>query len=235
MHSINRLAVAHAPILVTVTYPGVWLQKPEGVAANRRAICKRIMRMGREVSIFWRIEYQKRGAPHFHLLVFGLSSPEILRETLPEAWTAVIGTKATHHLARGCDVRASKGWRGVIAYLSKYLAKVADADAPAVEHAGRWWGIENRAYLPVEPLEFRLLVGQGVKVRRWILRAAGRRRRHSGPVGASTVFCSADAVVRAVRYVRASATGRASPPHGADRVALARWQHAEEKQVLSFL
>ena len=230
LHSVNRFALACRPILVTLTYPGVWLQKPADVSRNRRAICARLKRLGR-VSVFWRIEYQRRGAPHLHLLVFGVSDPEILRETVPEAWFVIVGTKNQKHRARGCDVRATNGWRGVTAYLSKYLAKPPDDDADPVDHQGRWWGIESRDHLPVEPVCYKLLVAQGIKARRWALRAAGRSHRHRGPVTSDTVFLDSGAVERMVSYLRRDGPGGDRPDSVAERLALRRWYDDERQAV----
>lgn len=59
------------PAMLTLTYPGDWLTvAPDGETAKRhlRALCKRYARTwGEELIGPWKLEFQRRGAPHFPL------------------------------------------------------------------------------------------------------------------------------------------------------------------------
>lgn len=59
------------PAMLTLTYPGDWLSvAPNGETAKRhlQALCKRYGRAwGEELIGPWKLEFQRRGAPHFHL------------------------------------------------------------------------------------------------------------------------------------------------------------------------
>lgn len=61
------------PAMVTLTYPGDWLTvAPDGKAAKRhlQALRKRYGKAwGRDLHAVWKLEFQARGAPHFHLLM----------------------------------------------------------------------------------------------------------------------------------------------------------------------
>lgn len=62
-----------APAMVTLTYPGEWLSvAPDGptVKAHLQAFFKRFERAwGTPWMGIWKLEFQRRGAPHFHLLM----------------------------------------------------------------------------------------------------------------------------------------------------------------------
>lgn len=67
------LLEAGRPVMVTLTYPGDWLTvAPDGAAvkAHLAAFRRRLTRhLGGPVPAVWKQEYQRRGAPHFHLLL----------------------------------------------------------------------------------------------------------------------------------------------------------------------
>ena len=95
----------------------------------------------------WRVEYQQRGAVHFHVIVWGkaneplmLSEPEALSR-LNAYWHRAIGSTQDAHLVHGvrADVVPLEDEGKVIAYLCKYLAKAEGTIPPW--HTGRLWGI----------------------------------------------------------------------------------------------
>lgn len=61
------------PAMITLTYPGDWLTvAPDGGTAkdHLRTLQKRYERAwGEKLLAVWKLEFQRRGAPHFHLLV----------------------------------------------------------------------------------------------------------------------------------------------------------------------
>ena len=98
---------------------------------------KRMMRWaaahGCKLSIIWKMEFQERGAPHLHLLVFGLPSSMTdfeLRQLMRWRWALSIGgdywDKSDPEFWRVPFVQAD--WitskKRAMAYVSKYLAKV---------------------------------------------------------------------------------------------------------------
>lgn len=64
---------ARLPAMVTLTYPGDWLTvAPNGqtAKAHLRALRRRYERAwGEPLAAVWKLEFQRRGAPHFHLLL----------------------------------------------------------------------------------------------------------------------------------------------------------------------
>lgn len=156
--SIDRRAVTAAPLFMTLTYPSDYPGDPKILKAHLFAFWKRLTRKYPWVSAFWRVELQQRGAPHYHLLIFGLS---FLRwQWVAQNWAEVVGSGSSDHLNAGTEIRASLSWNTAGRYVAKYIAKV-DEDAPAV-NVGRHWGILGRRnfpqdiayYLITEPLFF---------------------------------------------------------------------------------
>lgn len=162
LRQIARLAQCRTTF-ITFTYPD---QYPDTMTAKShlRAFLERVRRRLPETSGIWRLEYQKRGAPHFHLLMFNL--PYIDHATLTGWWKEIIGV--IDSVTVYVRVELVRSWRGVMSYAAKYLAKVEDVhlgEAPlfnddAYLHAGRWWGVFNRACLPV-PAKCYIVVKSG--------------------------------------------------------------------------
>ena len=76
-HDLQALGV-EADLMLTLTYPGDWKScVPCGRTAKRhlQAMKSRLGRyfrkLGYEWSALWFLEFQKRGAPHFHLIIWG--------------------------------------------------------------------------------------------------------------------------------------------------------------------
>ena len=135
--------------MVTLTYPSKF---PDGVEAKRhlRAFLERVRRRWGQSSGFWKLEFQERGAPHFHLLFFGISYKE-LRAFVSQNWYEVVGSGDEKHLKAGTRVEHIKvrsGQGGIKKYVAKVTAEVTkNYQTPDIE-VGRWWGIFNAKYIP---------------------------------------------------------------------------------------
>lgn len=114
----------------------------------------RVRRAFPQTSIVWRMEYQERGAIHFHLLCFNL--PYWSQKELQKTWEACTGESRSI-----VDIRLVHGARSVMAYVSKYIAKASQTELPtslddvsyqhdcSEESAGRFWGYINKELLPL--------------------------------------------------------------------------------------
>lgn len=141
---IDRRSVESAPLFLTLTYPAAYPSNPVEAKAHLSAFWKRLRRKCPWVSAIWRIEPQSRGAPHFHLLVLGISF--LHHRWVAANWTQVVGSGDPSHLAAGSQVKVSLSWRTAGLYVAKYLAKHDEA-APVVP-LGRHWGILGRSDFP---------------------------------------------------------------------------------------
>jgi len=117
----------------------------------------RLRRAFASCSAVWRLEYQpKRGAIHYHLICFNL--PFWKQAEVQKCWEA-----CTEELRSIVDIRLIHGARSIMAYVSKYIAKVDD-DAPTSLDDGsyqhderepshsRFWGWIQKELLPVGEL-----------------------------------------------------------------------------------
>lgn len=145
------------PLFVTLTYPDI--VDCEQARRNLRAWFRRVKRRYPGFGAVWRLELQERGAPHFHLLVYGVRFLPVgwIRST----WCEVIGYRGGQTVQ--INVKHPRSWRGVLAYVAKYLGKPqsgfqmaelladggAGAEAPALldygtylsAMFGRVWGL----------------------------------------------------------------------------------------------
>lgn len=149
----------HKSIFITLTYAESY-PSPRGAKAQLRAFLKRVWRrFDKPFAVWWRLEYQKRGAPHFHLVVFDL--PYYTIDDLRSDWHAVTHDKSIENFKINLLDSSTKARR----YMSKYSAKVEQnqyipCKQPIQQHedsyfttapylsAGRFWGVENRNNVP---------------------------------------------------------------------------------------
>jgi len=166
-------AVSSFPIIfVTLTY-GQKFPEAEDAKRHLDNFKKRLVRFAPECSGLWRLEFQKRGAPHFHFILFNL--PFLPMDELARWWGEIIGlefwdTSQDEPRPPFTRIEALKNPRKVFSYVSKYVAKMPDTPTNALETersdcgfnnvpyftaedwTGRFWGILNRKCLPFAEL-----------------------------------------------------------------------------------
>lgn len=149
---------------VTLTYPDEWDPDGHVYKAHLRRFRARIERKFGKCRVLWRLEFQKRGAPHYHLLF--LDAPWIDKEWLSKAWWGSVGSKDANHLLYGTNIRgvAYKGENGkIIAYVAKYAAKPLDTETKTDESwTGRYYGRWNLE--TPDPVEVELDAGKTVRL-----------------------------------------------------------------------
>jgi hypothetical protein len=205
MASIDR--TTRPPLFLGLTYPGEhWPDNPAVWHEHLETFWKRLGRFfpGLKLSMIWRLEAQKRGAPHFHLLIFGV-------EYLPYKWVAanwseIVGGDERHR--QSCSrVERVKSWRGAMSYASKYLGKVSDGAGFStdggleVTEPGRHWGIKGRQHLPATWVRYAVGLRQFHQIRRTIaryMRSKGRQHKIRGRYGGVWCFMPAAEALRLV-------------------------------------
>jgi len=164
-------------VFITLTY-GQKFPSPKEAKRHLDNFLKRIRRHYALVSGFWRFEFQQRGAPHFHVILFDL--PFIPKAVIKRWWGKVVGhefwdytnEKAVPPFTR---IEFLRGYRKATSYVAKYVAKVSPADGGASGFniasyltaegefihpvtgesdggIGRWWGVFNADCLPLAEL-----------------------------------------------------------------------------------
>jgi hypothetical protein len=127
--SINRSAFRAfrgRMIFVTLTYPKQYPQDPKLCKQHLKVLRKRLQREFGPFAAFWRLGIQRRGAWHFHLLLFVGSSfrpLDELRSFISSSWYEVTGKVSEGHLLAGTRVEAVKRWKQATSYVERYMAK----------------------------------------------------------------------------------------------------------------
>jgi hypothetical protein len=108
--------------------------------------------------MFWFMEFQKRGACHFHAII----DKEISNDELLRIWHSIIRSDDNRHLKRGAHIAPIRSPKGFRKYLSAYLTKEEQKRVPYFyKNAGRFWGY-SRSLVPVY---YHVLVGSKENVR----------------------------------------------------------------------
>ena len=170
---LDRGRLKHLPKMVTLTYPKNYASDPAVWKKNLDDFLEHhFMPDFPNAFIIWKLEPQKRGAPHYHLLIFS-DDPQLLnrvylqKEKLAKSWYQVVDSGDEKHLRAGIrvgfapKVRNGKpikkraedfaNWDMVSGYVAKYLGKVtglfkseSNGDKE-IKQVGRYWGIYNRS------------------------------------------------------------------------------------------
>lgn len=114
----------------------------------------RLRRKYEGVSCVWRMEFQERGAIHFHIIAFAL--PFWKQSELQQVWESC--TEEGRSIA---DIRLVHGARSIMSYIAKYIAKaderteITSLEDGSYQHeppeklSGRFWGWINKELLPL--------------------------------------------------------------------------------------
>jgi len=133
--------------MVTLTYPAEFPTNGTETKNHLRRFLQEVQRQFNRSrketaplnSAFWFLEFQQRGAPHYHIF---LNHP-VKQEWASRRWYEIVGSEDIRHLHAGtrCEVLA-RGRAGTISYASKYAAKMEQKLTPhGFENVGRFWGV----------------------------------------------------------------------------------------------
>jgi hypothetical protein len=180
---------------VTLTYPHVYPEDPEVCKRHLKALYKRLKRRFGEFAAFWRMGIQRRGAWHFHLLLFVPSSPGLLanlRRFLSSSWYEVCGEVSEGHLLAGTRVEEIRTWRRATSYAERYMAK--EEEFPEGLQTGRIWGVWKEDLLPVQWETVKVNLRDAFRIRRVYRKLA--RRKGTSSLPRITVFIRYENVLR---------------------------------------
>ena len=164
--------------MITLTYPDEY---PSTSVAKEHLHTFLIYLQRQGLAGCWKLEYQKRGAPHFHLLVWGeVEDLSSFRLWVSETWYRIVGSDDLKHLKAGTRVDFLRDPKEVIRYVLKYVVK--DEGGVPDSNPGRFWGFFNREKLPEKFLvSLELSYSEWVKikryVRKWAMKVAKRKKK----------------------------------------------------------
>lgn len=173
---------------VTLTYQHA-PDDPRACKTHLDTALKRFFRAFGPRALVWKVEPQRRGAPHFHLLVLMGPPRSVASEVTwwAEAWADVIdGSDAVVRVHKGLAgngnrpcVEVVANWQAAGSYVGKYLGKPCelgdDDEAGSSWGFGRAWGVRHRELLPVCWHEREIPGRASLKVRRVLVRMYERQ------------------------------------------------------------
>jgi len=179
------------PEMVTLTYPKLFPMNGFECKAHLQAFFERHRRKWGDVRCAWKQEFQRRGAPHFHLYIFRPAATPIAvyRAWVAQAWFEIVanwsmlehGTVQQIHLQAGTAVDQQfcskvRSSRMIAWYFAKHNLKGDHSKAYQNEtpkgfvNCGRFWGIVG-----LESTEQAVAVDKATAVA--VMRAVRRYRR----------------------------------------------------------
>ncbi|WP_462273673.1 rolling circle replication-associated protein [Methanohalophilus sp.] len=127
--------------MITLTYPGQYTSDGATVKGHLRAFLQALRRVNNDVSYLWFLEFQKRGAPHFHVLTRGIQITKERKEWVSKRWYAIVGSKDERHLRAGTRTESVRKKDGAKRYAVKYAYKMKQKRVPeGYRNVGRFWG-----------------------------------------------------------------------------------------------
>jgi hypothetical protein len=106
-------------------------------------------------SLIWRLEFQKRGAPHYHILLLNKKnkfsqSCELERIKISNIWLDVIKEESLPASIHAVKITRTETYRKFFTYISKYAGKPEPDDAPS--YSGRRWGYSYNMSVAIKHL-----------------------------------------------------------------------------------
>lgn len=238
------------PHFVTLTYPREWENDPRAWKTDLDTFGKWLQRAYPTASFIWKLEPQQRGAPHFHLLVFGIAflpwqivamrwAEIVNRRKLPQSFPVERGKYGAlifhewvccniddhaviDHIRAGVKVEAIRSRNGVMRYCGKnYMGKECELPE-GWEKVGRFWGIVGRKNLPRSAV-IRLDLSRDalVRVRRTVRRWFAAKGIKRRGGRTLTLFTSAHS--QWLRVLELAETGATEPQNWVIAAAVSRY------------
>lgn len=133
--------IEDARYIVTLTYPANFPTNGKLVKYHLTLMKKWFLYYG--ISGSWFLEFQLRGAPHFHIV----TDKAVDKAALSKQWYKVVGSGDEKHLRAGTQQQAIRKPHAIAAYVAKYAAKSDQKIVPTgYEDVGRFWGGWGKYY-----------------------------------------------------------------------------------------
>jgi hypothetical protein len=120
----------------TLTWPAEFPTDGLIVKRNLWAMLHWLTRRG--IGGMWFLEFQERGAPHFHVFLDG----KVGKVALSAAWYRIVKSGDEKHLRAGTRIAGIRKPYALAVYAAKYAAKMAQKTVPeGYSDVGRFWGL----------------------------------------------------------------------------------------------
>ena len=119
--------------IITLTYPSNFSLDGRLVKSHLNSFLQFLRR--RKIKYLWVLEFQERGAAHFHVLI----SSYISKDELSRAWYNIVNSNDIKHLRAGTQIQQVS--KRHFYYLYSYANKSYQKSVPSgFEDVGRFWG-----------------------------------------------------------------------------------------------
>jgi hypothetical protein len=175
-------------VMLTLTYPREFPMDGRLVKRHWHNMRTWLVREG--IKGCWFLEFQKRGAPHFHVFL----NSRVKKGRIAERWYQIVGSEDLSHLVAGTRIELLREQHGASAYAAKYASKVEQKEPPeGFRDVGRFWGtfgdldvspVEEHDYMPrerfVDVSTGQVVANPGVQTVRFLRRLMNVRRKAKG-------------------------------------------------------
>lgn len=127
--------------MITLTYPMEFPNDGKDVKRDFATFKKAMMRRWDKPSYLWFLEFQRRGAPHIHLLLERVKVNKCSIAWLSGTWYRICDTGDEKHLRAGTRIERIRLPEGARHYVVKEASKMYQKRVPgAYQNVGRFWG-----------------------------------------------------------------------------------------------
>jgi hypothetical protein len=124
--------------MITLTYPAIYPMDGRIIKKQLNTFLIWLKRQG-VTAYLWFLEFQRRGAPHYHVLIDG--NEFIDASTIANEWYGIVNSGDAKHLQAGTRIEAGRSKDGLHRYAVKYAQKLYQKHVPeGFENVGRFWG-----------------------------------------------------------------------------------------------
>lgn len=125
---------------ITLTYPREYTKDGKVVKRNLRAFLQYLRRVDSDVEYLWWLEFQKRGAPHFHIIASTHAS-RYDKKRLSYRWAKIASGGDADHIKAGTRIERVRSNGSLAHYCVKYAMKMYQKRVPKLyQNVGRFWG-----------------------------------------------------------------------------------------------
>jgi hypothetical protein len=198
MQTIARIRFdAPLPMFVTLTYPNKF-PSPIESKDHLDIFIRRLRRAFPDAGLIWKLEPQERGAPHYHMLVYGVPLHDLAMFTV-NTWYEIAGGGDIKHLhfhlgllpeSELC-VQEVRSRQGVMRYASKYLGKKFDVSGWDEIYPGRFWAVVQKENIPFGQDMVMYITKKDAHVWMRYQRRYAKLKKHLNK-SSLTIFCDAD-------------------------------------------
>lgn len=132
--------------LITLTYPASFPDSGRTVKKHLRAFLQSWRRWTMGASFLWFLEFQRRGAPHVHILTdYPIPSrrqdKKNVQRWVSQRWYDICASGDPKHLVAGTRIERLRNTDNPGAYAVKYATKMEQKHVPeGFRDVGRFWG-----------------------------------------------------------------------------------------------